>query len=109
MQLSIYDVLDEIQNDSFKQYHKKYPKIYSKFVELTFKTREKGFEKFSARAVFQVMRWVTAGEKKEDGFKFNNNFTPFYVRLLEHEHPEFIGFFEKRKAKCDKLKLTTCM
>lgn len=103
MQVTIFDVLDDIKNESFKEYHKKYPNVYKKFVELTFKTREKGFTTFSARGVFQVMRWITAGEKKEDGYKFNNNYTPYYVRLIEKEYPEFIGFFEKRKSKCDKI------
>jgi hypothetical protein len=105
MQLTIYDVLNEIKNDSFKEYHKRYPNVYKKFVELTFETRGKGFNRFSARGVFQVMRWLTADHEKIDGYKFNNNFTPYYVRLLEYEYPEFIGFFEKRKIKQPRMLL----
>ena len=45
------------------------------------------------------MRCKMGGKIKNDGFKYNNNYTPYYVRLLEKEHPEFIGFFEKRRVK----------
>jgi hypothetical protein len=85
-------------NDTFKEYHNKYPQVYETFVKLTHQTKGKGFKRFSARGLFQVMRWKMGGKIKTDGYKFNNNFTPYYVRLLEIEYPQFVGFYEKRKV-----------
>jgi hypothetical protein len=45
------------------------------------------------------VRFTKHDEIKKDGFKVNNNYTPYYARLYEAEHPELKGFFAKRKVK----------
>lgn len=98
-QLTIFDELDEVITSKFKAYHNKHREVYELFKKLTFDAKKNGHKHFSARGIFQVMRYKIGGNIKEDGFKYNNNYTPYYVRLFEHEHPEIIGFFEKRKVK----------
>ena len=98
-QLDIFADMPEAQNIAFWQYHKKHPEVYTTFVKLTLQTIQKGFKRFSARGVFQVMRWLRKGEIKDDGFKYNNNHTPYYVRMFERDYPTHVGFFEKRKLK----------
>lgn len=98
-QLDIFADMPAAENSQFQQYHKKHPEVYQTFVKLTLQTIKKGFKRFSARGIFQVMRWLRKGEIKDDGYKYNNNYTPYYVRLFEHDYPMHVGFFEKRKLK----------
>lgn len=99
MQISIYDLIDEAKEKSFKHYHDKNPDVFQKFKHYAIETKAKGFTRFSARGLFQVMRWNFSSKENDSDFKFNNNYTPYYVRLLEKEMSEFIGFFEKRTVK----------
>lgn len=98
-QLDLFTDLDSVKTDKFTEYHAEHPEVYQTFKKLTFQAKEKGHKHFSARGLFQVMRFKMGGKIKGDGYKYNNNYTPYYVRLLEREHPELIGFFEKRKVK----------
>ncbi len=103
IQLGLFDSLNVNHVDKFNAYHEKYPTVYQKFKKLAFEAKKIGHTHFSARGLFQVMRYKMGGNLKYDGFKYNNNYTPFYVRLFENEHPDFVGFFEKRKSKSDTL------
>lgn len=65
--------------------------------------REKAIEaraqqtRYSARTIFEVVRWhYTVNERRDGGFKLNNNYFPEYARLLISEDPNFDGFFELR-------------
>ena len=100
-QLSLNLHLHSWAPQSFIAYHEKYPQVYAQFKKLALQTISKGFKRFSARGVFQVMRWMHGGQLKEDGFKYNNNYTPYYVRLFEQEHPQHKDFFEKRKTQIE--------
>lgn len=102
-QLQIFNDFNPTILEKFLDYHKSYPNVYENFKKLTFKAIRNKHKHFSARGLFQVMRFKMGGEIKKDGFKYNNNFTPFYVRLIEKDHPELKGFFEKRSSKADKL------
>lgn len=95
----LFDDMDPSKNREFYEYHRKYPEVYQTFKWLTLETISRGFKKFSARGLFQVMRWKKGGGVKEDGFKFNNNYTPYYARLFERDYPQHEGFFEKRPVK----------
>ena len=99
-QLHLFDDLPIILNDKFLEYHAAFPQVYNTFKKLTLEAIKKRKHKhFSARGIFQVMRFFRKDGIKDDGFKYNNNYTPYYVRMFEKEHPEHIGFFEKRKTK----------
>lgn len=103
LQLELFNDFEESKRNKFTSYHLENPAVYETFKELTFKAINKGHKHFSARGLFQVMRFKMGGKIKDDGFKYNNNYTPFYVRLLENEYPKIKGFFEKRKSKADKI------
>ncbi|QQV90919.1 hypothetical protein M1M24_gp48 [Polaribacter phage Freya_1] len=102
-QTDLFNDLDSLITDKFTAYHDANPGTYETFKKLAFESKKIGHPRFSARGLFQVMRWKMGGKLKRDGFKYNNNYTPMYVRILEKEHPEFIGFFEKRQSKADQL------
>jgi len=82
------------------KYHKENPQVWEKFKEFTLRTIEKGFTHYGSKGIFELIRWHT-GTTGNDGFKVNNNYTPFYVRLFERTYPQHKGFFRKRKSKAD--------
>ena len=101
-QITIDELFNDIevsQRNNFRAYHAKYPQVYQRFRELTLDCIRRGHHHFSARGIFQVARYMHSGEIKADGFKYNTNYTPYYARMFENEHPQYKGFFEKRKVK----------
>lgn len=88
--------------EKFCAYHTENPKVYEEFKKFTQKTIAKGFKNYSAKGIFELIRWhsgVTA--EQTDGFKVNNNYTSFYARLFEKEHPKHKDYFRKRISKFD--------
>ena len=59
----------------------------------------KGFANYSAKAIFERIRWevdsVGADGKLE--FKLNNNWPSFYARRFMKMYPEYQGFFRTRR------------
>lgn len=102
VQINLSQVFDDFgleANSKFMAFHKKYPEIYEMFKKITFEAMKKGFKNYGAKGIVELIRWRTKGEVKSDGYKINNNYTSYYVRLFEHEHPQYIGFFRKRSLK----------
>lgn len=74
--------------------------VYGLFVKFAVQARNAGYRQFSANAIFERIRWELAIEKKDDGFKMNNNYRAYYARRLMAENPEkFGGFFQIREAQ----------
>jgi len=82
----------------FKKYHAENPHVYETFKKLAFKMLGTGRKKYSARTIFEVMRWDRDVKTTGDVFKIGNDFIPIYVRLLIYHYPiEFSEFFELRE------------
>ena len=78
------------------------PDVYRRFRTIAVKLKAKGFNRWGAKAIWEVLRYemalksVTTGEK----YALNNNFTSRFARKLMDEEPEdFAGFFETRTLK----------
>ena len=85
----------------FENFHEANPHVYELFCKFALQAAARR-PRFSARTVLHRIRWATTIETdSDDGFKINNNWSPFYVRLFEIDHPELAGFFEKRTAIAD--------
>ena len=80
------------------------PEVYEKFRMLAVKLKAKGFERWGAKAIWEVLRYelaisTTANVKD---YRLNNNYTSRMARKLMNEYPEDFGdFFEVRKLKTD--------
>lgn len=98
-QFDLFEDSNLTQNIAFQRYDVENPEVYARFRELTFDAMQRGFKNFSARGLFQVMRFERGGKIKDDGFRLNNNYTPYYVRKFVKEFPQHIAFFECRKTK----------
>lgn len=87
---------------AFRLFHNENPHVYELFKRFAREAKGTGRPRFSGRTIIERMRWYTAVEAHDPaGFKINDHWSPFYVRLIERHHPEFIGFFEKRNAIAD--------
>lgn len=84
---------------SFEEYHKENPEVWKAFLNTTLNTINRGFENYSAKGIFEIIRWHRGGETKSDGFKVNNNYTADYARMFARLFPKHKDFFRTRKIK----------
>lgn len=85
----------------FCDYHEKNPQIWEAFKRITLETIRKGFKHYSAKGIFELIRWHTSIGGTGD-YKLQNNYTPYYARKFEDEFPQYKGFFRKRESKFDR-------
>ena len=94
IQLKLFD------EEQFVKYHAENPQVYEAFKKFALETIRRGFKHYSAKGIYELIRWHT-GVSSNDIFKVSNNYTPFYARLFEKDYPQFKGYFRKRKSKFD--------
>lgn len=92
-----------VAEETFNAYHNANPKIYKEFRHLALEAIRRGHKNFSAKMIFEIIRW-NGPVSGDDGFKLNNNYHSFYARMFEKEFTNYTGFFRKRKSKADSLK-----
>jgi hypothetical protein len=51
------------------------------------------------KMLFEVFRWEVLVSTNDPEFKINNNYAPYYARLIMQEHPEFGEIFETREIR----------
>lgn len=86
----------------FDQFITENPHVYEKFRMLAVKTKAKGFERWGAKSLWEVLRWELAVDTNVSVTKpkLNNNYTSRMARKLVAEDPEeWGGFFEMRKLR----------
>jgi len=83
---------------TFEQYENENDEIWTAFVHYTNITIYKGFDHYSAKGIFELIRWHT-GIKTEGTFKINNNYSADYARKFMEVYPKHKGFFRTRIRK----------
>lgn len=84
--------------ERFDAFHASNPHVFKMFVQYARQAKARGYDKFSAKAIFERLRWYFSFEtESEDEFKLNNDYTALYARKAIKEFPEFEGFFELRE------------
>ena len=81
--------------NQFNEFDEEHPEFWDQFKFFTFAAIDSGRDRFSARVVWERMRWET----EIDGggtFKVNNNWCAFYSRKFMHMYPRYGGFFQTR-------------
>lgn len=72
--------------------------LFVAFVEVARRAKRRGFQQWSARAIWHILRWESAEkEGGQDMLKVNNNATPGLARLAMKLYPDLADFFETRK------------
>lgn len=86
----------------FEAYHAANPQVYVKLREFAFAVVAAGRTRFGINMLHERLRWYTQVEAVGDAWKLNNNYRPYYARLLMHQEPTLVGLFEVRTAKADR-------
>ena len=89
----IFDRFGTDVKKRFKKFHLENPHIYKEFFLRAKKMAMTGRKKYSARTIFEVMRWDSDIKTNGRDFKITNDFIPIYVRMLIYNHPEYSDFF----------------
>ena len=84
---------------TFEQYHNDNPQIYKAFKHYVLMAKQKGFKNYSAKSLFEIIRWHTPTKKNGKVFKIYNNYAPDYARKMMQEYESFKGFFRVRTLK----------
>jgi hypothetical protein len=85
---------------NFEKYDKDNPQIWKAFQKFAWEAKSKGFKNYSAKGIFEIIRWHTGvASNGNDVFKLNNNYHADYARKMMAEFPVFDGFFRLRELK----------
>ena len=83
----------------FDKFHGNNPHIYELFKKYVLQVIERGFQHYSARTIIHRIRWHTSVDTTDpEGFKINNNHSPYYARMFLARFPQHAGFFRNRKV-----------
>jgi len=85
--------------EKFKEYDEENPKVYNLFVRFAKEVKSTGRRVYSAKAIFERIRWFVEVETTGDIFKVNNNYPAHYARKMMDEYPDFEGFFRVRRLQ----------
>lgn len=84
--------------EQFEAFHRANPHVYQALRKLAVGMVRRGQRRIGIKMLFEVLRWSYAMTTADDAadFKLNNNYAPFYARLLMDNEPELAGAFETR-------------
>jgi hypothetical protein len=86
----------------FADFHETNPHVYDEIVRAARLFRQQtGRSKCGMTLLFGRVRWVLATETTGDAFRLNNNFVPFYSRLIMAQEPDLAGMFDTRRSVAD--------
>jgi hypothetical protein len=87
--------------DKFEEFHRLNPQVYKVLESMTAEMVNRGRRKIGMKMLIEVLRWNYYMETDDPNseFKVNNNYVPYYARLILECHPEWDGIFELRTMK----------
>ena len=84
---------------AFREFHEMNPGVYEELVECALKLKRAGRDVYGINSLVEVVRWHRALNTRGDEFKINNNYAPYYARLIMIREPELKGFFNLRAQR----------
>jgi hypothetical protein len=87
--------------DAFMAYHEANPHIYEALRLFALEAVRAGRTHLGINMLHERVRWYTNIESNREPWKLNNNYRPYYARLLAESERELRGLFETRTAKAD--------
>lgn len=86
---------------SFQRFHERNPLVYKALVEHALALKAAGVERYSIKALFEVVRYNAYLDTTDPNspWKLNNNYTAEYARKIMKEHPILDGFFRTRECR----------
>tara|TARA_B100000123_G_scaffold272568_1_gene255953 strand:+ start:397 stop:783 length:387 start_codon:yes stop_codon:yes gene_type:complete len=88
----------------FIDFHYANPHVFTKYRNYAYIVFKRGLRKSSSELIFNRLRWFEAVQTTDPLFKLNNNYKPYYARLLMSIGPfKENNFFDLRKSAADDL------
>lgn len=82
----------------FEIFHNKNPHVYAQLVKMAREWRRATDTKLGIKTLYERLRWEYGlTGKDKHGFKLNNNYAPYYARLIMDENPDLQGMFDLRR------------
>lgn len=86
--------------DRFRAFDRANPEVYRELVKLARTLKRRGYDRYSIKGLFEVVRFNRNVQTNGDGgFKINNDFSALYARKIMRECPDLDGFFETRERR----------
>jgi hypothetical protein len=95
---TLFDQKSRLQQ-AFDEFDAENPEVWKEFRRIAFELIEKGFKRYGAKAIFEVIRYKKAIETNGSEFKLNNNLAAYYARKFINLYPNHADFFQTRKVK----------
>lgn len=93
----------ELFTDEFKAYLPDNLHVFEAFEREALKVIARGWKHYSARTILHVLRHHSAlAEHGGEGWKLNNNHSPYFARLFDLLYPQHVGLWEMRETKAVK-------
>ena len=91
------------KNEKLIKFHYDNPLIYQLFKKYTLERIKLGFEKYSAEAILNRVRWDNDVQTSGADYKIPNEMKPFYSRLFTNKKSKHSEFFVQKKSVCDEI------
>lgn len=87
--------------EKFEEFHKANPEVFQMLEVLASSLIARGRKKIGIGFLCEVLRWNYYMETSDPNseFKLNNNYRPYYARLLIERHPSWADAFEIRNLR----------
>lgn len=87
--------------DKFEEYHRLNPQVYSALEQMARDLINRGRRKVGIKMLMEVLRWNYQMQTQDPNsdFKINNNYAPYYARLLIQNNPTWADVFELRAIR----------
>lgn len=93
---------DETTAKRFEQFHQDNPLVYLTLCRLARAwVRSTGRRKLGINSLVERVRWEIAINTNDPDFKINNNYAPYYARLIMTAESDLDGLFELRSSAAD--------
>lgn len=90
--------------DDFARFHRSNTHIWELFCRFAEEAHRTGRTHYSAKAVFERIRWHVEVETQGEDLKLNNNYTAHYARMFHLHRPDMDGFFRVRRLVSERVR-----
>lgn len=91
-------------HDNFIKFHNDNPNVYTELVKLAreFRAKRGPVSRIGMQTLIELIRWsYLMTNVEEEDFKINNNYQPYYSRLVMANNLDLDGMFALRTAEAD--------
>lgn len=87
--------------ERFDEFNRRNPQVYQTLEDMAKALINKGRRKIGINMLLEVLRWnyYMSTDDPNSDFKINNNYAPYYARLLIKNNPDWEKVFELRKIR----------